>query len=808
MADAIADSNNTLLTAQDAVEQGIATSNANMQLALTKANEVIASLNSAADLTQLPADLTAFDSALATAKASLPGFDSAINLTFTMPSDPVFNAIDTTFPTAPTIQPAAFNQVSEPAQYAITPSFSTSPVKPDITPNFSGIQVSQVEINPSYPSAPQGATFGTVGQIELEPVPVLQASEPVMNAIQVPAPLSVDVPQAPDLPNYAYPSAPNSDMPGAPVAHVLVLPDAPNINLPVFDALLPTPLDAAELPAFNFTEQDYQSALQGALKTKLLSLVLNERQTGLSPAIEQQLWDRAREKSLATAQGLIDSIGRQYSRSGWEMPTGDEAERVFEAMEAQVDADITESRNIAVTQADLEQKNFQFAFTQAIALEGQLLTYHNQVQQRAFEAARYIVESAIQLYNLKVSYFNANVQLYTAMSQVYRDKVQAELSKIEVYKAQLEGQKLIGEINIQDVERYKAMIQAVVSTFDLYKAELEAVKIKIEGDGLTLDRYGKLIQAYEAQYRAKALEYDGYKAQLSGEEIKSSFFKNVTDAFGQRIQAFSAVNDARIRKQDADIKVAYDVPLQVLDQNVKAFSANVQAESARLQSLSNVNDIAAKIYQTQVDAEKSRLDAETQIYKADTETYQTQVDAESKRLQAFNQFNQVQSDIYKNRTDAERARVEAITAANSANTSIYKSQVDAKATEINANVTQYEADTRVFTAKVGAESTRLESGIKLRQVDTQVLSSQADLAIKLIDAYTKAAVAQKDMAMEAMKTAAQVQAQLVAAFGSAVNYSAGISATANVSSSSSKSESTSTSTSGSTSTSVNYNYSQ
>jgi len=534
-----------------------------------------------------------------------------------------------------------------------------------------------VDVDVTFPTAPPGAVLGSVGQIILDPVPVLTAAAPVIRSIAAPTPFTKLAPTAPILPVRNYPDKPVAALPVAKALRELTLPASPAINTVTFEGILPIPLSAPPDTAFVFTEAEYQSMLNTGLKGKLYDLILNTKQTGLDPVIEQQIWDRARERANATAQALVTNISRLYMRSGWTMPQGDEAERVFEAMESQVETNVTESRSIAVAQATLEQSNFQFSFTQAIAFEGQLLGLYNSVQQRQFESSKYVIEAAINLYQIKVAYFNANVSLYTAQSTIYRDKIQAELAKLELYKAQLEGQKLISDLNSQDITNYKAQIDAVVAIFGLYKTELEAVKTQIDGDGLTLQQFEGSIRAYASEISAKSLEYDGYKAELSGEETKATIYNSLVNAFGKTTDAFAASTDAKIKKQTSDIKVGYDVPLQILSAETEAFKIKVAAKTEQLGALTTLNKTNAEIYDTRVKSEGTRINAEVSVQKQEIE----------------------------------------------------------------------------------------------------YLVAKANTAIEAAKANVAAFISQKELIIGTFKTIAQVQAQLVAAFGSSVNYGASISST-------------------------------
>jgi len=476
-----------------------------------------------------------------------------------------------------------------------------TPVEPDVTPNF--------------PSAPAGPVTGSVGTITLSTAPTFTATEPTINNITPPSALSKTAPAAIVLPDRDVPVAPSDALPVAPTARELTLPSAPSIIAINFDGVIPGALAPPPTTQFNWTNQSYQSTLLDTLKTKLYDLVLNARQTGLLPAIEQQIWDRGRERTAAEERRLKASSRRQFAALGWNMPQGDEYLLLRDSAEKAVTNDITESRSIAIAQAELEQKNLQFSIQSAISLEGELIDLHNAEQQRLFEAARYTIEAAIQLYGLEVSYFNANVTMYETQARVFQARIQAQLTQVEVYKAQLEGQRLISDLNRQDIDIYRAKIDAVVATFELYKSKLEGVKILLESDSLKLQQFEASVRTFAEEVRAKSLEYEGYRAQLDGEKIKVDMYNGLSSAFRNTIEGFKIETDAKIAKQNSDIKIAYDVPLQISLQQTEIFKSVIAAESGRLKSLTDIFETRGSVFENLVKGEASRVEAEVSIYE-------------------------------------------------------------------------------------------------------------------------------------------------------------------------------------------------
>jgi hypothetical protein len=466
-----------------------------------------------------------------------------------------------------------------------------------------------------FPSPPPDPETGTVGEITLSTAPTFTEAAPTTNNIAAPAPFSRAVPTEPALADHDLPVKPSNALPTAPTARELTLPTAPNIITVNFEGVVPGALSAPPNTTFNWQNEAYASDLQTAIKEELLDLVRNVRQTGLTDAVRQQLRDKARERVTAEYRGLKKNVIRQSAAMGWNMPQGDEWIKVRQGEEQAKAAIITEYRSEDLIDAQLEQANFQFAYSKALELEGQLIGLHNAEQQREFEAARYTIEAAISLYGLEVQYYNAGVAMYETQARVYQARLQAQLTEVEVYKAQLEGQRLISDLNRQDVELYKAKIDAILATFELYKSELEGVKTLMQADALKLQRFEAQVRAYAEEVRAKSLENDVYKTQIDAEKIKTDIYVAKTSAYNSLMQGFKIETDAKIAKQESDIKIAYDVPLEVAKQKTEIFKSTIAAKAEQIKALTSIFETRSRIFDSEVKGEASRVEAEVSIYE-------------------------------------------------------------------------------------------------------------------------------------------------------------------------------------------------
>jgi hypothetical protein len=469
-----------------------------------------------------------------------------------------------------------------------------------------------LDIVANFPSVDTTVELTPVDSLVVPASPILDAEAPTIREISAPSSFNKTAPTAPTLPTRQYPDSPTESLPSVPTLRDLTLPDAPSMIEIAFTGSLPAALESAPSATFRFTENDYASTLLDKINERLL-LFISGFSTGLSPDVEQQIWDRARRRTSIAVRRLKAQNERYWSAAGWDMPGGDLQNKNYEAEQEAVNQDITESRSIAIAQADLEQKNLQFSFTTATQIETILIQHADTVQQRAFEAAKYAIQAAIELYGLRVTEFNANIEAYKAQAQVYRDRIQGELAKVELYKAQLDGQKLIGDLNQQDIAIYREQINAVLAVYELYKSKLEAVKTQLQGDELLLNQFESQIKSFDAEIKAKSLEYDNFKIQNDVELTKNEVYKSRVAAYSEQVNAFKSLIDARKTKQDADIEVNQRIPLEVFKQKSESLKTLVQAESERIKSLTETAKVRSEIYDTETKAESARIQAEVSV---------------------------------------------------------------------------------------------------------------------------------------------------------------------------------------------------
>ena len=487
-------------------------------------------------------------------------------------------------------------------------------------------------IYPDFPYQATAPVLGDVDSLVVPDEPVFTAESPVLAPLTPPDRDVGDVPDDPIFSSHVIPDEPEFTLPEVPELRPIIVDDTPEILDLVFEGVKPGILEDPPILEFQYTENPYSSQLLDDVTGKLIDYV-GGFSTGLSPAVEQQIWDRARARTNETTLRLRDVIERRTSSAGWEQPAGSMAENLLRAEEEAVDKDIEESRSIAIAQADLEQKNFQFAFTSAIQLESKLIDHSDAVSNRALEVSKFTIESALQIYNIKVLRYKTEADVYKIDADVLNTLTQAEIAKLERHRLYLDGKRLLGELNEQDIKIYSEQIDAIVAVYQIFSGQLDAVRIRLEQDGRDISLFGEKIKKYESKSRAKAVEIDNFKAESEDQLKYITLHQTESEVFSNETRAFGTLVEALVKKQDADIQLQQTIPVDLFAKKTDAITSQIQGESARVGTLTEIYKTDAAVYDTYSSAEGTRVTSEVDAKRVALEQYTTDANIQVKQAE-------------------------------------------------------------------------------------------------------------------------------------------------------------------------------
>lgn len=472
------------------------------------------------------------------------------------------------------------------------------------------------------PPLPADPVQGDIGTLDPGVAPEYDVQPLLLADIPLPDPLAVVLPLAPVLDDVAIPVEPSFTLPEVPDYVALNLPAAPVFDAPLFTD--PDPL-APLVPNVDFAwgEIAYKSDELTNLNNRLLSFVQG-RSSALPPEVEARQWDKAVEKADDTYFKAVDEISNQVAASGFNLAGGNYVTTMMAAVATNIMANSDESRKIMADQWKLEQSNFQFAFSSAMNLEGQLIQLFNSVQKRALDAAKFRVDSLIQLYNARAQLYAADVQAFAAKAEVFSARLQAALATLEVYKADLEAAKLRGELNVQLADQYQAQVEGVKALAEVFRARVEATTLAVETNKNRTDIYRAEVEAYAEVAKASFQQVTGYLAQVEGEQAKIDIFTAEVSGYASRVDAYRAITDTKLQEADLQFRQLQMFPVEVYRGKIAGFAAQVGAEAARLQATADVFNARIDAYAATEKATAHAATVQAGVAETSTRLYASQ----------------------------------------------------------------------------------------------------------------------------------------------------------------------------------------
>lgn len=504
-------------------------------------------------------------------------------------------------------------------------------------------------VNLELPAEPSTAMELTpISPIDVGTAPVLSVTAPSISMPTLPTQLA-DFTELPPIiqTDYEFPDVPdelNNPLIAAPTLGTYTAPTAPTISLPSFDGVAPTadldpPQDIAGSldAAYRDASPMFVSALQGQMDAMLVAynpqyhaqLARIEAQlqvyldggTGLNPAVEAQIYERSRQRQEAEARRAADAAWEETAARGFTVPGGAVFAGIRRSRQAAADNNATASREIVVMQAEMEQKNLQFAVTTSAGLRqamlGAALSYHGNLVSlngQALDYAKSIVGAMVEVYNLNVRAFEARLNAYRAEVAVYDARLKAAMSYIDLYRAEIDAMQALVQVDQAKVTLYRGRIDALQSLATVYKARVDAIVEQAGLEKLKLDLFRTKVDARVALVQEKRAQYDAYGAAVQGEEAKVRIYSAQIGAFGQQIAGYKASIDAQsevVRAQALTNQAKSDQVRAVTD--IYRTVAQVRGDKAR--SELQVQGHQLNVFDSQTRATIATAELGATIYK-------------------------------------------------------------------------------------------------------------------------------------------------------------------------------------------------
>lgn len=432
-------------------------------------------------------------------------------------------------------------------------------------------------------------------------VPELNATAPT---ITLPLPPSTDVGAAPggapSIEDPVLPDAPVITLPNTPSFEDLQLPSPPLLAIPTWTEVAPVNLLTPPTTQFSYVDTGYVSTLHDPYVAKLL-LDLNNGTYGIEPADEAGLWFRARDRAARTAAAGVDEAMRRASASSFPMPQGSAYELAM-AAEREGQKIVSEAeRDIRLRRSELYVAGRKFTMEQVQSYEKIRIDLYSDVQERALNYAKAVVETSIALYDASVKDYTTKLEGYKVAAQVFEARIRAELAKAEIFRTQVEAEKLRVDFNRAKIDQYLAQLKGIETIVELYKSRLTAANVFMQLQGQKLDVFKTQVQAYAERVRAKEAEFGMYTSQIKGQLAAVDVYKAQIDAYNATL--IGVDTKARITLQ------GNEALLQSYKASVQNYSSQLESFSKQLTIMLDEAKVKGVIYGAEVDAYRALVGA-------------------------------------------------------------------------------------------------------------------------------------------------------------------------------------------------------
>ena len=528
-----------------------------------------------------------------------------------------FNSEDLTEPTFP-IPPSGFGD-----NYNVVATIDS----------LSGLDEIYVPEIPIFPTAPTPLDTSTLFDFERPVYDIPPFSE-----------------SAPDIDtDITVPTAPTINAIDAPVVTVPSLPEVPDITIPTFDEEFegidpPAIEDLAQryidehdsiLPEFkDFVESnvagwvsDYAPEYHDAL-AKLEAKISNDMDggTAMSDAIEQAIFDRAKDRAETERTRLDKEVVLQASKRGFSILPGSTLCGLKHNQQLTAENVSNAAIEVSIERARLEQQHIQFVMEMSNQIRnymvGAFLQYAGillNTNQQAMTYSKDIVEAVVEEYNAILKVYDLKMRLYEVLARVYEVRVKSALAELEEYKISVEAAKLEMEVEKLEVDVYAQQINAQKSLVEMYATQLRAVITEAELEKLKVEIFESQVNTYLSQIKGKVAEFEVYKSAISGDEARVDAYAAVVNAYRAEVAAAGTKIDAE--KAISQVNIANNN--NIIDQykaELAGYIAEVDAEGKRF-------DSSTRAYITGLEAYRAELNAELETYKIKYEKSKLDLDA-------------------------------------------------------------------------------------------------------------------------------------------------------------------------------------
>lgn len=453
-------------------------------------------------------------------------------------------------------------------------------------------------------------------------------------------------------------------------------------------------------------------------------------ESALPTSVEQQIWDRDRDRISRTMSDQVTQEARRWAAMGWSLPGGEVIRRTRQIEDEARQKIAGQSREIAIRQADIVRENRKIAMEFGYKLCMELLQLR--------------LDTAAKFYTLAVQIFEAAVAAYRAEAEVLIARYQADV-QVLIGLAEIVWKYFNG-----DIELFKARVLAASNRADVivkfFHEDIQKYLADIQGESARDDVFAK--------YRG--MDIETYQADLQKmlgiADVVVKYYGADIERYRAAIQDASTQADTIIKTYATDVsKYQADTGAVVGVAEVveKYYEGDINKYQADVQSAVGLADVVVKYfagdidkYKAEVQAAVGKADAIARLFSADVAKYGAEIDGLAKKSEAITEF--FKADVAKYEAEGQVAG------------------------DIAKAITEfYRQDVEKFKAKVEAAIANVKMKVEAGGYNLQATAKRIDAGIGFYG------------------TAAHVSTGLTSSLWSAVNLAAGISGTGSESSSTS-----------------------
>lgn len=471
-------------------------------------------------------------------------------------------------------------------------------------PSFDGdLDFHETTTPPDAPVFPGGA-----GAVALEPIPEFTEPVPVISFSPRPNPTN---PTKPVMPTGLFDHAVPDDVEFSQAPDLVPVVFPGSITIPPFTA---TPPDTSELPdpdlsVFTFSPEWYVSDLLDKVRAKVSWML--DGGTGLPAAVQEALWARAKGRVDLEEQRIVQQTIDEFATRGFTTPNGILNRRIDQARQSAMNQRLGLSRDLVIEEANLEQKNLQFAVQQGVALESQFAALWMQFQELLLKGASALLDASIKVYEAKLTQRKLAYDLFRSQYEAWKTDIEA---RVEVFRAEVEAAKAAGDYNEQLARLFDTKIRAETAQMD---AAIRLFVAKYDADGKKLDAFRAETGAYAEFIRANAAQWDAWGREISAEAAKVQPYEAASRAYAARVSAVDTANRGKIEEARLEIQ-AFEAEMRAFtDGTLRNIGLALQAEESRVRAVAAKYGALGQVYNADANVEQAISAAHDRRYGLD-----------------------------------------------------------------------------------------------------------------------------------------------------------------------------------------------